>query len=67
MGGPLADEEAVAPILIGEVGVVLDTDMGDAGIVGARYWGGPWTGVVVPVVVVVIGEPTEGASLDSDC
>ena len=52
---------------MGEAGVVLDTDMGDAGVVEAKCWEGPWTGVVVPVDVVVLGEPTEGAVLDVGC
>ena len=42
----------------------MDTDMGDAGVVEAKCWEGPWTGVVVPVDVVVMGEPTKGAVLD---
>ena len=67
MGGPPADEEAVAPIFKGEEGVELDTNMGDASVVGAVYWGRPWMGVVVPVVVVVIGEPTKGTALDIAC
>ena len=52
---------------MGEAGVVLDTDMGDAGVVEAKCWEGPWTGVVVPVDVVVMREPAEGAVLDVGC
>ena len=52
---------------MGEAGVVLNTNMGDAGVVEAKCSDRPWTGVVVPVDVVVMGEPTEGAVLDVGC